>query len=215
MDDRFFHGLLGCEVSVCGQRLRNLTPWHLVLLNMIGSPIIQEGKQAGRHDILIFRRVVGTQWPDQPEIKPRLRDIYWMWRLRKKRVFLKHIIRLRGWMEIQTSTPKLWTTTYSEGSTQRTLSSPAMLALVMGLVSKAGMPLADCWNMRLAEARWCDVALAEINGSPLRVAYEGEQQPAAKLKPLTEDEIIAITKTELPPEQFKTWLAARRETAKK
>jgi len=55
------------------------------------------------------------------------------------------------------------------------------------------------------------LTLSEINGNPVRFAYENEEQPAATLPDLSEKEIIAEAKKTLSQSSFQVWLKARKQ----
>ena len=81
-----------------------------------------------------------------------------------------------------------------------------MFALVVSMVSKGNIELSAAWNMRIAEARWYDVALAEINGADLRVAYDGEEdQLREQLQEISEDKAVEIAQRNLSPQDFEKW----------
>lgn len=211
MDDRFFNGVIGCEVKICGYKLTNLTPWHVVILTAIDSPVIKEVGHVLPHDLLVFCKVVSCEYPNTPDLKPRLRDVFKYILTNRKNTFKENTQRLKAWMDVQTCSPVIWDVSQAEGASTREIKSPAMLALVMNLISKAGTTLKETWNMRLSEARWCDLTLSEINGNPVRFAYENEEQPAATLPDLSEKEIIAEAKKTLSQSSFKAWLKARKQ----
>ena len=63
-----------------------------------------------------------------------------------------------------------------------------MFALIVSLVSKGNITLHTAWNMRISEARWYDVTLAEINGADLKIAYEGEEEELKEqIKEISDD----------------------------
>jgi len=214
MDDRYFHGILGCEAVVCGRRLSNLTPWHVTILYAINSPFVGDDVKMTAGDVLLFLAVSKAQWPERPNLKPRLRDIWWLIRMGREREFRKQSRILNAWVKPQLSTPRLW---QDEGnkSTGKNLTSPAMAALVVTLVSKVGVTLKEAWNMRLSEARWYDTVKAELEGAEIKVAYDNEEEFKDGLEGKRESEIIAIARQQLEEKAFKQWLAARRKNKNK
>jgi hypothetical protein len=81
-----------------------------------------------------------------------------------------------------------------------------VFALVVGLVSKGNMTLDAAWNMRIAEARWYDVTLAELNGADLRIAYENEdEQIKERLQEVDEETAVTIAKRNLSQKDFERW----------
>lgn len=208
MDDRFFNGMLGAEVVVCGQRLGNLTPWHVLILHAIGSPLVGDSKTVGPADIQLFLKTITSRYPDTPSYRPRLRDVRWRLKLGREKTFLREAATLKRWLEVQMSVPQLYEVTHSTSSVKRGLTSPSIFALVVAIASKLSEPLDKVWNMRLAEARWLDTTLAELNGAELTISYEGEQVPDI-LNEMTEKEIRAQAKLNLPVGIYRAWLKAR------
>lgn len=212
MDDRFFNGIIGAETSVCGYKLQTLTPWHYVLLQAINSPVLESSSSTAIKDVLIFLKIINTTWPRVPNLRPRFRDAFWTWRMHKPKFARKHMRRLAQWIEAQLSVPQFW---QDDKHTGNNLSSPPIFALVVGLASKGNIGLADAWNMRMAEARWFDATLAELNGANIKIAYEGESEKLAAMLEMSEEEEIAAAKQNLPPEIFEKWLKQREEQKKK
>jgi hypothetical protein len=213
MDDRYLNGIIGCQAVVCGRRLTNLTPWHVTILNAIDSPVVSGHAEVKAEDMLLFISVMKSQWPEIPELKPRLRDVYWLIRMRKKSVFLRNFKTLNVWMESQVSSPRLWVDD-GDNSAGKQLSSPTMLALVIALVSKVNVTLSEAWNMRLSEARWYDTCKAELEGADLKIAYDNDDEFHSSIDGKSESEIIAIAKEQLGKEQFKKWHKARKKNDK-
>lgn len=214
MDDRYFHGIIGCREVVCGRPLVSLTPWHITLLEGIGSPIVTEGEVLTTAHILIFLKIASVQWPETPDLKPSFKDAYWASRMKKQKVFLRETRKLKKWLSVQLSVPKLWKVT-SHVDIGKSLTSPAMLSLVMALVSKVRVTLAEAWNMRLGEARWYDTCKAEMEGAKLTIAYESDAEEMSDVNDLPESEIIAIAREQLPKETFRKWYNDRVKNRKK
>ena len=206
MDDRFFHGIIGSVGKVCGYHVEALTPWHHVILAAIDSPVMVPDKKTETSDILVFLKVIQTQWPDLPNLKPSWRDRRWFWKMKKPAVVTREMAMLRDWLDAQLQNPIFWSTEQNKGS-GKSLSSPGIFALVVGLVSKGGIALDRAWNMRIAEARWYDATLAEINGADIKFAYENEaDELREKLASVTDEDMIAAAKEHMPPAKFEKWL---------
>ena len=170
MDDRYFHGIIGCKEVVCGRPLTSLTPWHITLLNAIESPVVMDGGAISTEHIIIFLKIVKLEWPEIPNLKPSLKDIYWTLRMKRRKTFLREMRLFKKWLDVQISTPKLWQIVSPGGSVSKTLSSPAMLSLVVSLVSKVNVTLREAWNMILSGARWYDTCKAELEVAKLTLA---------------------------------------------
>lgn len=212
MDDRFFNGIIGAGTSVCGYELQSLTPWHYILLQAIESPVLEASASTSVPDVLIFLKIASTTWPQVPNLRPRFRDAWWHWRMKNPKVATKQMRRLAEWIEAQLSVPQFWDDEKNKGSK---LSSPPIFALVVGLVSKGNLSLANAWNMRMAEARWFDATLAELNGATLKIAYENESAEVERiLGTMTEEDEIEAARKNLPPELFDRWLTARKNKQK-
>ena len=206
MDDRFFHAIIGASDRVCGYDITALPPWHSVILSAINSPVLNPDKDTSAGDLLLFLKVVSCEWPNMPNLKARWRDIIWHRKLKKSRTLLKELAKLKVWLSCQLSAPELWANESEDNNTGRSLSTPSMFALVVSMVSKGNIDLSAAWNMRIAEARWYDVALAEINGADLRVAYEGEEdQLREQIQEISEDKAVEIAQRNLSPQDFEKW----------
>jgi hypothetical protein len=210
MDDRFFHGIIGCEASVCGRRLNSLTPWHVLLLHAIDSPLVTGERAIYPGDIIIFTKVLSVSYPETPNLRPTTRDLFWRIRLNRQKAYLRQVKTIKGWLNIQMSVPKLWQVLRSNGEVKKDLTSPAMFALVVALVSQVNVTLAEAWNMRVSEARWYDTVKAELEGGDLNIAYDNEEESEDILSGLTDDEKIEFARGKLPPAMFDRWLTARK-----
>jgi hypothetical protein len=120
----------------------------------------------------------------------------------------------KKWLSVQLSIPKLWKVT-SDQEINKSLTSPAMLALVISLVSKVNITLSEAWNMRLSEARWYDTCKAEIEGAKLTIAYDTGEESKPSINDLPESEIIAIARKGMPKDKFREWLKVRTRNHKK
>ena len=215
MDDRFFHGIIGSADRVCSYPVTSLTPWHHVILAAIDSPVMVPDRHTQTSDILIFLKVIQAQWPDVPDLKPSWRDKRWFWKMKKPAIITREMAKLRAWLEAQLQNPVFWDAEQDKNGSGKSLSSPGVFALVVGLVSKGGIALERAWNMRIAEARWYDATLAELNGANIKFAYEGEtDELREKLAAMTDDDMIAAAKAHMTPEKFETWLKNHKKKQK-
>ena len=206
MDDRFFNGIIGASDRICGYDITALTPWHNVILSAINSPVLVADMETSAGDLLLFLKVVSCEWPNLPNLKARWHDIIWHRRLKKERILYRELEKLKSWMNCQMSAPVLWTNEDSDGGNSKSLSSPSVFALIVSLVSKGNITLHTAWNMRIAEARWYDVTLAEINGADLKIAYEGEEEELKEqIKEISDDKAVKIAKRNLSEKDFERW----------
>ena len=213
MDDRYFHGILGCEAVVCGRRLTNLTPWHVTILDSIKSPLMSGDFDMTPQDLLILVKVVNSRWPGTPNLNPGIIDIIWTVALKRRGTLEGNINTLKHWLNAQLSSPKFWDNKKSDQACKK-MSSPAMLSLVMTLVGKMNITLSEAWNMRLSEARWYDAVKAELDGVGIKIAYDNDREFVSTLDGKSESEIIAIVKEQLGEEAFKPWYKARQKNKK-
>lgn len=208
MDDRFLNAFIGSETSVFGYKLRSLTPWHYLLLKAVNSPILDAGAEKSTDDVLIFLKITSCQWPAVPNLRTRWHDVFWNLNMKMPGVVKRQMARLAEWLQPQLSIPEFWA---NDNAKESTISAPPILALVVGLTSKGGILLSDAWNMRMAEARWFDATLAELNGADIKIAYEGESEEiSANLQKIDDEQQVKIAQANLAPENFKKWLAAHK-----
>lgn len=206
MDDRFFNGIIGASDRICGYDIASLTPWHNVILSAINSPVLVADMETSAGDLLLFLKVVSCEWPNLPNLKTRWHDIIWHKRLKKERILLRELDKLKNWLDCQLSAPVLWANDSDENKGGKSLSSPSVFALIVSLVSKGNITLHTAWNMRISEARWYDVTLAEINGADLKIAYEGEEENLKEqIKEISDDKAVEIAKRNLSEKDFQRW----------
>ena len=206
MDDRFFNAIVGASDRVCGYDITSLTPWHSVILSAIDSPVLNPAKDTSAGDLLLFLKVVSCEWPHTPNVKARLSDRWWHRKLKKSSTLLRELGKLKVWLDCQLSAPILWANDDEDSNKGKSLSSPSMFSLVVSMVSKGNIDLNSAWNMRIAEARWYDVTLAEINGADIRVAYEGEEaEMMSQVEEISEDKAVEIARRNLSEKDFKRW----------
>ena len=204
MDDRFFNAIVGASDRVCGYDITSLTPWHSVILSAIDSPVLNPAKDTSAGDLLLFLKVVSCDWPNTPNLKARWRDVIWHRKLKKSKTLLRELTKLKEWLACQLSAPVLWEDE-AEGNGS-SLSSPGVFALVVSLVSKGGISLETAWNMRIAEARWHDVTLAEINGAKIKIAYEGEEEKIKdQINEISDEDAVKLARRNLSDKDFKRW----------
>lgn len=200
MDDNYFNGLIGAEVKVCGVKLANLSLWHLAILEAIGSPILS-GESAGIRDMLILLKVTKSKYPKIESLKASFMDGLWIWRIeRSDKLALCEVNKLREWFAVQMSAPVMYTS--ESVSLHKGASSPNVLSLVTGIVSRSNETIENVWNMRSAEARWYDVSLAEQDGAELNISYTTEETaPDAP----SADEAQEMAKKYLTEDQLASW----------
>lgn len=204
MDDRFFQALIGASSRVCGYDINALSSWHHVILQALNSPVLVPNKETTAGDLLLFLKVVSCSYPNTPNLEATWKDRIWYRRLKKSKVLLRELSKLKEWLEAQLASPVLWRK--EDNDSGKTLSSPSVFALVVGLSSKGNISIDKAWNMRISEARWYDVTLAELNGADLRIAYDNEdEQIKEQLQEVDEDQAVTIAKRNLSQQDFERW----------
>jgi hypothetical protein len=214
MDDRYLNGIIGCQAVVCGRRLNNLTPWHVTLMEAIDSPLVSGSGVVDAKSVLQFIKISKSSFPKEPNMTPNIIDLFWLWRMKKRKTAIIQIKILDDWMAIQMASPRLWIDESPNRRHGAGLSAPTMLSLVVKLMTKTAMKEREAWNTRLSIARWYDVSISEMEGADLKIAYENEYEFKSSLEDKQESEIIAIAKGQLGKDEFKKWHKARKENNK-
>jgi len=171
------------------------------MLSALGSSVFDSEKTTTIDDLLLFLKVAQTDWPNLPDLRATPRDYYWGWRLKKIKTLRREMDRFKEWLEIQLSSPKLWQN--EDKDIKSKPSSPAIMMLVVGLVSTGGLSISEAWNMRVSEAQWFHTTLAELKGAKLKVAYDTDKMPEKTT--FTKEEMLEKAKADLPPAQFKAF----------
>jgi hypothetical protein len=211
MDERYLSALIGSEVRVCGYKLARLTLWHMTLLEAIGSPFVvqKKGQSIYPRDIVIFCKVLQSSYPSQPKLSPTISDALFIRQMeRKPRKYIDRLKAIRGWLKEELSLPVLY---QGDSNNFHKHSTPSMLALNAAICSRTNERHAEVWNMRLAAARWLDVALAEIDGAKITISFENEEKAPDSPEGL---EAIEMAREKLPPHIFKKWLANQKKNKK-
>lgn len=202
MDDRFLHGLIGSPTKVCHYRLKAFTSWHLLLLSAVKSPIIETDKDCTIDDLLVCLKVIQSQWPEVPELKPTLRDKWWAFRMKHGMVARYEFDKFSEWLKVQLSFPEFWEKEGDDTSVD-TSNMPTLLSLIAGIICNSTISLQQAWNMRLAEARWYQAAIAQNNGAEFKIV--DESQPMPELGEVDPDEAVKVARETLPPAVFEQW----------
>lgn len=210
MDDRFFRAFFApAEATICGYRLKPFCAGHVLVLTALGSPLVRGEDEPFRPcDLLIALRVCEHGWPFQPEMRPRLRDVWRRWRLeRDQERFVAAARAFLRWQGEHSSLPQFWKDATPGKKPGKPITAPSMLTLVVSLVSR-GIPERDAWEMSLGRAMWLSAAMAEREGAEVKFAYEHELR--VPMFEMSEDEIVERARQDLSPEDFRTWITARR-----
>jgi len=213
MDDRFFHGLIGSQTRVCHYNLDALTPWHLVLLSAIESPIIEPDKDCNVNDLLVCLKILQLQWPELPDLKSSTRDKWAAFRMRLHREARKEFEKFTEWLKVQMSFPEFWEKDGESNTTVDTSNMPSVLSLIAGIVCNSNITLQQAWNMRVSEAQWYQAAIAYNNGAEFKLVDKSEPMP--ELGEVDPNEAVEEAKRTMPPELFARWHAAFKDNQAK
>jgi len=215
MDDRFFRAWIHRkDWRICGRRLQPLCLGHLINLHAVRSPLLPEADDIDLRifpaDLLIAARICSEPWPHPGNLRPRLRDVLWRLALERfPRLFRRQLYWWNAYFSDFTSFPEFWN---DESGCARTLTAPAMLSKAAFLVANTNLTEARIWSMPLARVDFYIAAILERQTGDIRFLWEGDledvEQPEAVL---TEEQIIAQARADLPADRFASWLAARRK----
>jgi len=219
MSDTFHHVLFPGTVTVLGIPLPPLSLWSLSVLQAIGSPFVASdaGTPARNDDFTLADLQVAVRCAcapllKQPDLRPRLRD-RWLWhRKHRSQPYLQaQAARFCAWLATHQRSPVLWA---QENAEDRYLTAPLVLSTVAALMD-LGMTHSEAWSCSPGYARWLILAKAERESNAVRFATDDDtdNQPDDELfdafEQLSESDLIAQARADLPPETFAAWLKAR------
>jgi len=208
VDDRFYNSFLPPEVKICGVKLTRFSLYHHLILSAIGSPMATGGEVIKVSDLLVAVRVCKLDFGER-DLSPKLRDIYWKWKLSKnKELFRKHVEMFYEWMNLQCSPPKFYIKRngFSDGINK----VPRCLGLVCSLMNRGGLELREAWNQTMGQAMWMDAQFALLDGLELRFLDDEDLDDSEiDLSGLTDDEAMELFTKDLPAElvraSFENW----------
>jgi len=216
MSEPFFRHLFPPQYRVLGHVLPPLSLWHLAALEAIGSPLLasEPGHTAELGDLQAAIRICLTRWPDQPDLRPTLRDWWQQFLHRKDRRYLRdHAEAFHAYLQIHTTPPELWK---GEGEIPRLISAPSVLSRVAGLSELPAFTLNDIWNnVTPGYAYWHLCAIAERDPSlSVRFAREEDEEESdlPDLEQQSDEELYQLALRELGKDRADCWLAARQES---
>ena len=211
MDDRFFQAFLPGDHRVCGRKLRPYSAWHSLILHAINSPLVDDEGTCTPLDLIHAIRVVSTVYPAQPDLRPSIRDLIWVWRMnRNADLFSREWKLYSAYLADFTSRPRFWQDAESFGST---VTGPACLLMVAALISRSSLLLHEAWNMSLAEGQWLEATIEERAGARLNFFYEQdvvEGVPDHDINELSDDEIYEQAVKDLGKKAADVWMMNRR-----
>lgn len=218
MDDRFFNAFLPPTVRIAGRDLTRFTLWHQFILAAIGSPIMSGEGSFGIPDLVAAVKVCRASYGPAPNMSPTLWDLLWTMRYRRDHaLFKRHAKSLFEWVGLQCSPPKYWRAATGQATVcQQVDNAPRCLALVVSLMTRAGMSRAEAWDSPIGEARWIDLMIAknEVGGIHFLDDADLDDSPIS-FDTMTDEEALAQFKRDLPAEiamnTFEKWKQERRD----
>lgn len=208
MHESFFLHLFPPQYRVLGQDLPPLSLWHLAALEAIESPFLGgKGAQIQLGDLQAAVRVCLTRWPDQPEIRPRLRDWWQQLRYRTDERYLRqHAKAFHAYLQLHCTPPEIWE---DEEGIPRTITAPSVLSRVAALSNFPAFTLDAIWNdVTPGYALWLLCANAERETGRVRFASD-EDDALPDLEQSSEEELYELAVRELGKARADVWLAAR------
>jgi len=159
---------------VCGRSLLAFTPYHYLLLKAIQSPLLEADGINRPADLLAAVAACRNSFGSPVNLKPRLRDAIWNWRMtRKPALFRREMVKFSRWMTEHSSGPRFWEV-ISGGQQTRDLTGPDIMTLIVPIIMRTSITEAEIWNMSLGKAQWINAEIQEIEGSQRRFYYEDE-----------------------------------------
>jgi hypothetical protein len=219
MDDRFFRAWINRrDWRVCGLRMQPLCLGHLVNLHAVKSPLLPEADDIDLvitpGDLLLAARICAESWPFPGTVRPRLRDVIWRWRMeRNPRLFRHHLRLFTSYFRDHTSFPEFWR---SEETGGRSLSAPEALGKAAYLISHTSISEERAWSMPLARVDYTMAAVIERETGGVRFWHEDDEEDPT-VQPddtLSEEQILAMAREQLPADAFAAFAAARKAKAK-
>jgi hypothetical protein len=210
VDDRFYHAFLPPVAEICGRRLERFSLWHHVVLSAIQSPLVGHSDKITAADLLVAVRVCRLKY-GETKLAPGIRDIIWRIKFQHNRdLFVSELEKFFKWTKLQTSPPKYYINKRSTSISGIDRGSRC-LALVCSMMHRAGMSMAEAWELTLGQAAWMDAQLAQVTGVDLRFLDDEDvnDDSPIDISTLTDDEALAMFRRDLPAElvdaSFKHW----------
>ena len=166
---------------VLRQKLRPLSLWHLLNLEIAASPYFIGGRLPLVRDLRIAITICTTHFPRLPDFTlPRL-VCGWLrsWRCN----FLTETAKFRAYLEDFNALPQLWKKPEVRPPEDRpTVGLPWPLAIVSSVCRSTGWSAESVWNMPVGQAYWYHVAFAIQKGCSMDLLSEGEMEAIERVK---------------------------------
>jgi len=188
--------------------------WRIEALKAIGSKFLNLDPltKLEPHDLTLAIRCLQCEYPNPPDLTPRLWDHITTFLLRRsKERFVRECVKFAEYLSVFTARPKLWRMEDVTG--QRKLSAPDGLSVVVALMS-AGISLDQAWDMSPSWAHYLITAKAERESDKVRFArdddFTDDDFMDDEFENMSEEEIVEMARSELGS-SFDAWHAARKE----
>lgn len=158
---------------VLGRRLLPLSLWHLLQLEIAGSPYFVGGSFPAPKDLRLAVTVCTTPFPHLPDLsgKRLVRDWLKSWRCN----FLTETAKFRAYLDDFNALPMLWREEAKRPAGGReAVGLPWALAIVSGICGSTGWSAETAWNLPVGQAYWYHVAFAMQRGCSVDLLSEGE-----------------------------------------
>jgi hypothetical protein len=216
VDDSFYRCLFPGAHRVLGRRLFLFSFWHLLTLHAVESPLLDPDAQASLPDLQVGVKICRSRWPNQPDLRPSLRDRLMYRRHRNDAGFLRREMdRFGAYRAAHEAMPEFW---QNEAEiVPRRLTAPAVLARVTSLMRRTNLSRDEIWNgIAPGEACWIDGAISEQEGGEMRFVRDGDEAVShlPDLTTLSEADLYTVVLADLGKERADAWAAARSSYAK-
>ena len=206
----FYQSILPPDARIAGYKLERFTLWHEAQLQAIESPLLQLEGEITAPDLLAALKVCGSTWPAPAVFRLSLVDRFKLWVL----LFNQHRLHAAALVFLQFRAahlvrPQMRSVSRGGGST-RQLTAPLILALVAYFV-RCGTSLAEIWNQSPGMVSHLHASAQEWEGNAPGFDDSDEyEQEHREVEDMTEAEIEAQIRRDLPPELAEHQLALRR-----
>jgi hypothetical protein len=166
---------------VLRRRLLPLSLWHLLNLEIAGSPYFLGGSFPTPKALRLAVTICTTPFPRLPDLSGRrlLLDFVKSWNCR----FLTETAKFRAYLDDFNALPQLWREEKSKPSgTREPVGLPWALAIVSGICGSTGWSAETAWNLPVGQAYWYHVAFAMQKGASVDLLSEGEMLAIEKVR---------------------------------
>jgi len=166
---------------VLRRRLLPLSLWHLLNLEISGSPYFLGGTFPAVKDLRLAVAVCTTPFPRLPDLSGRRLLLDWLrtWRCK----FLIETAKFRAYLDDFNALPQLWREEQKRTPGAReSVGLPWALAIVSGICGSTGWSAETAWNLPVGQAYWYHVAFAMQKGASVDLLSEGEMLAIEKVR---------------------------------